>query len=121
MIGTGGPDDPGPLVRPYALTDGRTQASRGGLAIEDLVGTIPGTASSWPGLSFEHQSIARLCQELHSVAEVAGRLELPLGVARILVADLVDYGVAVIHPAPSHTGGPDAALLEQVLRGLQRL
>jgi hypothetical protein len=120
VIGGSGPD-PGPLVRPYALTDGRTQASRSGLAVEDLVGTIPGTASSWPRLSFEHQSIARLCQELHSVAEVAGRLELPLGVARILVADLVDYGVAAIHPAPSHTGGPDAALLEQVLRGLQRL
>jgi hypothetical protein len=120
VTGAGGPD-PGPLVRPYALTDGRTQASRSNLAVEDLVGTVPGTAPWWPRLSFEHQSIARLCQELHSVAEVAGRLDLPLGVARILVADLVDYGVAVIHPAPSHSGSPDAALLEQVLRGLQRL
>jgi hypothetical protein len=120
VTGASGPD-PGPLVRPYALTDGRTEASRSGLAVEDLVGTIPGTAAFWPRLSFELQSIARLCQELHSVAEIAGRLDLPLGVARILVGDLVDYGMAVIHPAPSHTGGPDVALLEQVLRGLQRL
>ena len=120
MTGAGGPD-PGPLVRPYALTDGRTEASRSGLALEDLVGTVPGAAAAWARLSYEHQSIARLCQQLHSVAEIAGRLDLPLGVARILVADLVDHGLAVVHPAPSHTGGPHAALLEQVLRGLQRL
>jgi Protein of unknown function (DUF742) len=120
VIGPGA-TDPGPLVRPYALTDGRTEPSRGDLAIEDLVGAIPGADQPRPWLSFEHQSIALLCRQLHSVAEIAGRLELPLGVARILVADLVNYGLVVIHPAPSHTGGPDVALLEQVLHGLHRL
>jgi Protein of unknown function (DUF742) len=120
MIGPGEPD-PGPLVRPYALTDGRTEPSRDDLALEDLVVSIPDAAAPRPGLSFEHQSIALLCQELHSVAEIAGRLDLPLGVARILVGDLVNNGLVMVHPAPSHSGGPDLDLLKRVLHGLQRL
>ena len=120
MTGPGG-TDPGPLVRPYALTDGRTEPSRDDLALEDLVGAIPDAAAPMPGLSFEHQSIAQLCQQFHSVVEIAARLDLPLGVVRILVADLVNHGLVVIHPAPSHTGGPDLTLLQRVLHGLQRL
>jgi hypothetical protein len=117
----GGGTDPGPLVRPYALTEGRTEPSRGDLALEDLVVAIPDAAAPRPGLSFEHRSIAQLCQQFHSVAEIAGRLDLPLGVARILVADLVNDGLVLIHRAPSHTGGPDVTLLERVLHGLHRL
>jgi hypothetical protein len=119
VTGPGG-TDPGPLVRPYRLTDGRTEPSRGDLALEDLVVAIPDAAPR-PGLSFEHQSIAQLCQQFQSVAEIAGHLDMPLGVARILVADLLDDGLVVIHRAPSHAGRPDVTLLERVLHGLQRL
>lgn len=114
--------DPGPLLRPYALTDGRTESSRADLALEDLVRTIPAADRASPtGLSVEHQSIARLCREVLSVAEIAARLDFPLGVARILVSDLVDLGIVVVHRTPDHKGAAGVALLEQVLQGLQRL
>jgi len=110
--------DPGPFLRPYAMTEGRTEPTGTDLAIEDLVGV----AADPPGwLSLEHRSIALACRETLSVAELAARVDLPLGVTRVLVGDLADQGVVRVHRAPSHTGGPNVALLEQVLHGLQQL
>jgi Protein of unknown function (DUF742) len=111
--------DPGPFLRPYAMTEGRTEPTGADLAIEDLVGAAAGPPPSW--LSFEHQAVAVACRETLSVAELAARVDLPLGVTRVLVGDLADQGVVTVHRAPSHTGGPNLALLEQVLHGLQRL
>ncbi len=112
--------DRGPFLRPYAMTEGRTEPTGADLAIEDLVGA-PGSADPPPWLSFEHRSIALACRQTLSVAELAARVDLPLGVTRVLVGDLADQGILVIHRAPSHAGGPNIALLEQVLQGLQRL
>jgi hypothetical protein len=39
----------------------------------------------------------------------------------VLVGDLASQGMVTVHRAPSHAGGPNVALLEQVLHGLQRL
>ena len=80
------------------------------------------TAAEPPAwLSLEHRSIAQACRETLSVAEVAARVDLPLGVTRVLVGDLAAQGMVTVHRAPSHAGGPNVALLEQVLHGLQRL
>ena len=111
--------DPGPFLRPYAMTEGRTEPTGAALAIEDLVGAAAGPPPSW--LSFEHQAVAVACRETLSVAELAARVDLPLGVTRVLVGDLAAQGMVTVHRAPSHTGGPNVALLEQVLHGLQRL
>jgi len=114
--------NPGPLIRPYTLTDGRTESSHADLALEDLVSALPVVdLASVDRLSPEHRSITRLCREVLSVAEIAARLDVPLGVARILVGDLADQGIVVVHRAPSHEGAAGVALLEQVLHGLQRL
>jgi Protein of unknown function (DUF742) len=116
---TGGYEaDPGPFLRPYAMTEGRTE--RADLAIEDLVGATAAVDPP-PWLSLEHRSIALASRETLSVAELAARVDLPLGVTRVLVGDLADQGVVIVHRAPSHAGGPNVALLEQVLQGLQRL
>jgi len=48
-------------------------------------------------------------------------MPLPLGVTRVLVGDLAQQGMVTVHRAPSHAGGPNVALLEQVLHGLQQL
>jgi hypothetical protein len=111
--------DPGPFLRPYAMTEGRTEPTGADLAIEDLVGSAAGVPPPW--LSLEHQAIALACRETLSVAELAARVDLPLGVTRVLVGDLADQGMVTVHRAPSHSGGPNVALLEQVLHGLQRL
>jgi uncharacterized protein DUF742 len=113
--------DPGPFLRPYAMTEGRTEPTGPDLAIEDLVGRPPVAADPPAWLSLEHRSIALACRETLSVAELAARVDLPLGVTRVLVGDLAASGVVTVHRAPSHTGGPNVALLEQVLHGLQRL
>jgi hypothetical protein len=62
--------------------------------------------------------------EVKSVAEVSALLAMPLGVARILVADLAEAGLVAIHQ-PGHEGEPggqpDVTLLERVLSGLRKL
>ena len=112
--------DPGPFLRPYAMTEGRTEPSGPDLAIEDLIGTTS-AADPPPWLSLEHRTIALACRETLSVAELAARVDLPLGVSRVLVGDLASQGMVTVHRAPSHAGPPNVALLEQVLDGLQRL
>ncbi|HJW58455.1 MAG TPA: DUF742 domain-containing protein [Actinomycetota bacterium] len=113
--------DPGPFLRPYAMTEGRTEPTGRDLAIEDLIGAAAAAADPPAWLSLEHRSIALACHETLSVAELAARVDLPLGVTRVLVGDLATHGVVTVHRAPSHAGGPNVALLEQVLHGLQRL
>ncbi|MCX5228896.1 MULTISPECIES: DUF742 domain-containing protein [unclassified Streptomyces] len=111
-----------PLVRPYAMTGGRTRP-RYQLAIEALVSTTA-DPSRLQGQLPEHQRICRLCFEIKSVAEISALLSIPLGVARILVADLAEAGLVAIHqPGGDEAAGgqPDVTLLERVLSGLRKL
>ncbi|MDT0441144.1 MULTISPECIES: DUF742 domain-containing protein [unclassified Streptomyces] len=117
-------DDDGdqPLVRPYAMTGGRTRP-RYQLAIEALVSTTAEPVQL-QGLLPEHQRICQLCLEVKSVAEVSALLGMPLGVARILVADLAEAGLVAIHQPGNDAepgGQPDVTLLERVLSGLRKL
>ncbi len=111
-----------PLVRPYAMTGGRTRP-RYQLAIEALVHTIA-QPHQLQGQLPEHQRICNLCREIKSVAEISALLSIPLGVARILVADLAEAGLVAIHqPGGDESAGgqPDVTLLERVLSGLRKL
>ncbi|RAJ63425.1 uncharacterized protein DUF742 [Streptomyces sp. Amel2xB2] len=119
----GGRSEQQPLVRPYAMTGGRTRP-RYQLAIEALVHTSA-EPTRLQGQLPEHQRICRLCYEIKSVAEISALLTIPLGVARILVADLAEAGLVAIHqPGGDDTnadGQPDVTLLERVLSGLRKL
>ncbi|MBH1933928.1 DUF742 domain-containing protein [Streptomyces sp. AV19] len=111
-----------PLVRPYAMTGGRTRP-RYQLAIEALVHTTAQPAQLHGQLP-EHQRICHLCHEIKSVAEISALLSIPLGVARILVADLAEAGLVAIHQPGGDAaagGQPDVTLLERVLSGLRNL
>ncbi|MFI2368818.1 DUF742 domain-containing protein [Streptomyces sp. NPDC018833] len=111
-----------PLVRPYAMTGGRTRP-RYQLAIEALVSTTADPARLQGQLP-EHQRICRLCFEIKSVAEISALLTIPLGVARILVADLAEAGLVAIHQPGGDAaagGQPAVTLLERVLSGLRKL
>ena len=90
-------DDDGPddlVIRPFLLTGGRTRPAREGLAIETLIQARSGAMSS--ALRFEARQIVELCQKATSMAEVAAALKVPLGVARVLVSDLVDDGSVTV-------------------------
>ncbi|MEV5828594.1 DUF742 domain-containing protein [Spirillospora sp. NPDC052242] len=111
------------LVRPYAVTGGRTKP-RYDLAIEALVTAAPYPPRDVAVLTPEYRAIMDLCRQARSVAEVSALLRIPLGVARVLVADMAVEGLLRLHQSqPSTTAGgqPDIRLLERVLSGLRKL
>ncbi len=117
--------DAGPVVRPYAMTRGRTStATRHKLDLIALV--VPEAAADDPGrdqtLSPEHVEIVERCVELpQSIAELAACLDLPVGVVRVLVGDLVDDElVHVTRPVPP-AELPDVSILREVINGLRAL
>ncbi len=86
------------FIRPFFVTGGRTRPLQDGLRIETIVSARPAALSA--PLRFELRRIVELCQRPLSVAEIAVRLGVPLGVARVLVADLVTDGyVSFSQPA----------------------
>jgi uncharacterized protein DUF742 len=111
-------EDSGRLVRPYALTGGRTKAQRA-YPLEALVATTFMGEHYSDGSSPEAQAICALCHSSRSVAEVAAHLNIPIGVARVLICDLVREGLVLVHEASADA--PDTVLLERVLSGLRRL
>jgi Protein of unknown function (DUF742) len=114
-------DDRASIVRPYARTGGRTRSSLE-LPLEALVLTTPIGMERERHSQPEHRDIAALCQEVRSVAEVAAMLSVPLGVARVLIADMADLGLVSVHSTSAQAdGAPDLDLLERVLSGLRQL
>ena len=112
--------EPGRLVRPYYMTGGRTRPAHDDLELETLVSTTSqGETSS--ALSLERRSIALLCRDILSIAEISARLDLPLGVARVLVGDMAGEGLVTVHRPASVGDRPDLALLERVLYGLRTI
>lgn len=68
----------------------------------------------------EHRRLLESCRPAVAVADLASDLDLPLGVVRILIADLRELGlVSVRQPAPS--GLNDVAILKEVADALRRL
>jgi hypothetical protein len=82
------------LVRPFLVTGGRTEPLHDGLRLESLVHSSPAARSA--PLRFELRQIVDLCRSPTTVADVAARLGVPLGVARVLIADLVSGGYATV-------------------------
>jgi hypothetical protein len=121
-------DEPtGALVRPYAVTRGRTRPKLD-IALEALVETTVRGRDSLGrdaiGHGREHQYIAALCDgRLQSLAEIAARMQLPLGVARVIIADMASDGLLAVYEPTSFDSNDSVGteLLERVLSGLRRL
>jgi len=119
-------DSKGPVVRPYAVTSGRTRPSGAAIDMVALVSTLrrASLADLEPDqeakLGPEHRRLLGACRLPVAVADLASDLDLPLGVVRILVADLREQGlVSVRQPAPS--GFSDVTILKEVADALRRL
>ncbi|MFI0452553.1 DUF742 domain-containing protein [Actinomadura sp. 6N118] len=147
-------DDAGPVVRPYALTGGRTHYDGGDFDLVALIvtrdtaeadkperpgplgagplgsgpfGTGPfgsGSFSTGPNRwapDPEHEMILELCRSPLSVVEVASELELPLGVVRVLLGDLLDRSLILVRrPAPV-AQFPSERVLKEVIDGIRAL
>ncbi|RMI28845.1 DUF742 domain-containing protein [Nocardia stercoris] len=114
-------DDPGPLVRPFAVTRGRTASGSQDLDILTLVSTA-GVRTDGDTLDREYREILRLCAGATlSVAEIAAHLHLFVAAAKVLVADLIDAGYLIFRAPPTPESAVDPVLLRAVLEGIKRL
>ena len=110
------------LVRPYTLTAGRTQ-SRVDLPLEAPIRTLQlAPASQWARGDVRAE-ILRLGADGPSVAEIAAHLSLPLGVARVLIGDLVAQGYLRVDATLGESVSTDERreLIGRTLRGLRAL
>ncbi|MFC9843180.1 DUF742 domain-containing protein [Streptomyces sp. NPDC060223] len=119
-------NEAGPLVRPYAMTGGRTKPGPTGVRF-DLIALVTLDAGA-PGvdddtsLGPEHRALIELCRiETQSVAELSADADLPVGVVRVLLGDLLELGcVTVSRPVPP-AQLPDERILREVIDGLRAL
>src|SRR5258708_28756493 len=91
------------LVRPYAVTGGRTKP-RYQLEIEAMVAASHYEARDLSVLSPECQAILGFCRDWRSVAEVSAGRRVPLGVARI-PPPLTALAAPFPHPPLGHAPG----------------
>ncbi|MBY8880653.1 DUF742 domain-containing protein [Actinacidiphila acidipaludis] len=120
-------DAAGPVVRPYAMTRGRT--SHAADAKIDLIALVvtrheigDDAALDDHSLSPEHLDIVERCQlQALSVAELAADLDLPVGVVRVLVGDLLEGSHVQIHKPVPPAELPDESILREVIAGLRAL
>jgi hypothetical protein len=116
-------DDPGPLVRPFAVTRGRTGRNIHRLDLLTLV-MAARVEADVAGLDREYREILRLCQHRAlSVAEIAAHLNLLLAAVKVLISDLIDSGYLIYQsPRPAAAADwPDIKLLQAVLDGVRKL
>ncbi len=114
--------DAGPVVRPYAMTRGRTGPAAGtSLGMIDVVVAVAGAQPpAGVRMSPEHRQILALCWEPVTVVDLASDIDLPVGVVRVLLGDLSQHGMIRILATPR---GPvtNERLLRDVLDGLHAL
>ncbi|WP_439379202.1 DUF742 domain-containing protein [Amycolatopsis lexingtonensis] len=121
--GEGEPRRSPALARPYAWTEGRTAPSVE-FAVEALVETTAaGRASAGYQSTSALDQVTELCLRPRSLMEVAALLRLPLGVVRVLVADLMEDGMVIVRDTLGEHAGWDERhdLMERVLHGLRDL
>ncbi len=113
--------DAGPVVRPYAMTGGRTKPSSGEFDLIALIVSIQPVAAVSGQLGPEQATIIGLCQHPLSVAEISAHLDLPVGIVRVLLGDLLDSGFILTREPRRLTNLPSEPILKAVINGLRSL
>jgi hypothetical protein len=113
--------DAGPVSRPYTLTGGRTRPPADRVYdLMDVVGhgqVVPDPAVLRP----EQMRMIAVCSTPVTVADLASGTDLPIGVLRILLADLVHDQLLEVRTPAAKTRLTDKNVLRQVLEGLHAL
>jgi hypothetical protein len=111
------------LVRPYVVTRGRTHRAGSDLPIETIVVAV-GSVEMLPAHApSEAAAMLRLCGDPMSIAELAARARVPVGVARVLIADLDELGLIRLGRVADADADEqhNIALLERMLDGIRSL
>ncbi len=112
-------DVTGRLIRPYAMTGGRTGGDGPDIPLEAQVLASSQAAEYHGSYRWEAARLLEMVETPMALVEIAARLEVPVGVARVLVGDLVEDGSLIIHLPPPTSSF--TSLLEQVLDGVRDL
>jgi hypothetical protein len=114
-----GEDITGRFIRPYAITGGRTGGEAEAISLETQIQASARASQHLGAYRWEAAKVVELVQTPMALIEIAARLQIPIGVARVLVADLVQDGAVTVHvPEKSQSF---ASLLERVLDGVRNL
>ena len=112
----------GRVVPVYAVTGGRTRANEGpDMPVEALVTTTEAGVFAMD-LQLEYRMTVELAAMPVSIVEIGAFLGVPVGVARVLVSDLVNAKYLVVHLPPEPTtadGSLAPEILERLLEGLR--
>ena len=114
--------DAGPVVRPYAVTKGRTVPASGSFVglidVVMAVGDSPVPADA--RLGREHRRLLSHCRQPITVVDLASDVDLPVGVVRVLISDLSHYRMLRVVPTSPEPANNER-LLRDVLDALQTL
>jgi hypothetical protein len=113
--------DAGPVVRPYAMTQGRVAPSGSDFDLVAFVVAVVPDGLSVPGLQPEHHAIVAAAWEPISVVELASTLDLSIGVVRVLLGDLRSAGLISLYEPPAAAKPHDIDVLKAVVNGLRAL
>jgi Protein of unknown function (DUF742) len=113
--------DAGPVVRPYAMTQGRVVPTDGEFdLVAFVVAAMPGLVPT-AHLQPEHHAIIAASWKPISVVELAARLDLAIGVVRVLLGDLRSAGLISLYEPPAASQPHDVDVLKAVVHGLRAL
>jgi hypothetical protein len=111
----------GPVVRPYAVTQGRTLPS--GEQAFGLIDVVIATGER-PLEQFrpgpEHRRILSLCRRPTPIIDLIVEIDLPIGVVNVLLGDLAREGMLRVLSTNSDSA-TEQRLLRMVLDGLESL
>ncbi|MFB4303900.1 DUF742 domain-containing protein [Actinomadura sp. NTSP31] len=113
--------DAGPLVRPYALTGGRTRPQGIRLDLVTVLVTTGRAAEERTRMSRDQQRLLDLCRVPHTLADLTSEIDLPLGVVQVLIADLHRQGLVTEQRGAPLAARPDPRILQRVLNDLRAL
>lgn len=107
-------------VRAYVMTGGRTKSSIT-LDFHTMLSIVPGAHGEGSRLTFERAKVFEACKgDPLSVAEVAVRVGVAIGVIQILAADLIEEKLLRPHIADRKLHS-DIAFLERLSHGIRAL
>ncbi|WP_433301633.1 DUF742 domain-containing protein [Actinoplanes sp. CA-030573] len=113
--------DAGPVVRPYAMTQGRVAPAGGDIDMMAFVVAAHAETFVDGPLQPEHHAIVAAAWEPIPVVELASTLDLSVGVVRVLLGDLRSAGLISMYEPPAATKPHDVDVLKAVVNGLRAL
>ncbi|GAA3443410.1 DUF742 domain-containing protein [Planomonospora venezuelensis] len=114
-------EEAGPVVRPYAMTGGRTKPSSTAFDLLSMVVATGAAVSPRAHLGSQHRKLLGLVGRARPIAEIASDVELPIGVIRVLLGDLLDQGLILVRQPMPAAASPAQSLLQEVINGLRAL